>query len=422
MMIRELKAPIYAQWEVTPKCNYQCIHCYNGWRKHGDVPSDISIFPKIVDEIIKNEIFSVTITGGEPIIVFEELKPYLMKLGNAGITMSLNTNASLITHEIAKGLKTIGINNVLVSVPSGSSDVFDQITGSKHALERTMKGIHHLLDNEIMVSVNMVISLVNIHTIYDTAKIFKDLPIKFFAATRAATPCDYEAFSKYRIDNKQLKYMFDELLRVKEEFQMKVSSLEFYPYCAFCDEKHFDLFGNRICNAGKTEIAISYDGTVKPCSHTVVSYGSIEKGINMAWKRMHDDWRTQKLVPVQCSECMYRLVCAGGCKQEAYSQSHSLQAVDPIAMPVCEYRKKKQTITLKECYFVNVKLRVREESNGTVILYVQDSGWRMVRKELADILVKQRCIDCGILCEHLHISKNESEHILTQLVKSGIVI
>lgn len=421
-MFRELKAPIYVQWEVTPECNYQCIHCYNGWRKQKSAQPDSSLFPKIVDEIIKNKIFSVTITGGEPILIFEELKPYLVQLGNAGITMSLNTNASLISNEIAKSLKTIGINRVLVSVPSGNTDVFEQITGNRHALEQTMKGIQYLLDNEIMVSVNMVISSVNIRTIHDTATLFSDLPISSFAATRAATPCDYAAFSKYRIDNKQLAYMFNELLRVKEELCLRVSSLEFYPYCAFCDEEHFDYFGNKICNAGKTEIAISYDGTIKPCPHTSVSYGNVQTGINFAWKSMHDDWRTERLVPDQCSECMYRVVCAGGCKQEAYSKNLSLHEIDPIAMPVCKYKKKKQTISLKESYIVNKKLSIREEDNGAVVLYVQNNGWKLVRKELADVLVKNECINCRILSESLQISQKQGYQILDKLVKNSIVI
>ena len=32
-----LKYPPVVHWEVTPKCNHNCIHCYNYWRKDSNL-------------------------------------------------------------------------------------------------------------------------------------------------------------------------------------------------------------------------------------------------------------------------------------------------------------------------------------------------------------------------------------------------
>ena len=70
-MIKQLVAPIYVQWEVTPLCNFKCIHCYNAWRRgvEKEYTTNVDLYPVIKNEIIKNRIFLVTITGGEPLLV-----------------------------------------------------------------------------------------------------------------------------------------------------------------------------------------------------------------------------------------------------------------------------------------------------------------------------------------------------------------
>lgn len=69
---RTLSAPISLQWELTDWCNQKCFHCYNYWRKDTDPSADVipeldDTFRIIANEIIANHVFSVTITGGEPL-------------------------------------------------------------------------------------------------------------------------------------------------------------------------------------------------------------------------------------------------------------------------------------------------------------------------------------------------------------------
>ena len=34
--MKDIKFPPFVHWEVTPRCNHNCIHCYNYWRKNSD--------------------------------------------------------------------------------------------------------------------------------------------------------------------------------------------------------------------------------------------------------------------------------------------------------------------------------------------------------------------------------------------------
>lgn len=115
-----LSAPITLQWETTPWCNEQCIHCYNYWRKSPNLKPNVTketteIWNKITSEIIQNKVFHTTITGGEPLSVFRQIYPYLEKLTDNNVNVAMNSNLTMLTTEKAHLLKEIGIKSVLTS-------------------------------------------------------------------------------------------------------------------------------------------------------------------------------------------------------------------------------------------------------------------------------------------------------------------
>jgi len=68
-MYTQLSAPLDVQWEVTPWCTYNCVHCYNFWRR-GIRPkrflseSQLVVHRATVRELVVNKVFHVTLTGG----------------------------------------------------------------------------------------------------------------------------------------------------------------------------------------------------------------------------------------------------------------------------------------------------------------------------------------------------------------------
>lgn len=423
-MYRKLIAPINIQWELTPDCNYKCIHCYNAWRKDNIniLNTDIN-YMAIAEEIIKCHILHVTLTGGEPMLVYQNIKPCIKKLVDNGIEVSLNTNASLIDESNSAELKQLGISSVLVSLTSGIEETCNSITQNKSAWEMTLRGIKALCSQGLKVSVNMVITSLNIEEIYKTASLLKDLPIETFAATKAATPYSYHDFDKYRINQKKLEYVFDELLRVNHDFGIKVSTLEFYPYCAFSNQQHFEKFGRRICSAGKTEIAISYDGKIKACPHSTHVYGHYLEGITKAWNKM-EVLRNESFTPEKCRKCKYVLQCEGGCKEEAYVAYGTYTLPDPFAQfdQHIEFEtKSRQKTTQLSSYEISSHLNVREESETHSLIYVSAFDWILADKSLANLLKKQTHLSESNLCKLYDISKEEASIILRKLSSKNII-
>lgn len=68
---RCLSLPLTAQLEITDFCNHKCLHYYNFDSKIENRPTRIvkdEIIMASARKLVDNGIFSVIITGGEPLI------------------------------------------------------------------------------------------------------------------------------------------------------------------------------------------------------------------------------------------------------------------------------------------------------------------------------------------------------------------
>ncbi|MDO8570064.1 MAG: radical SAM protein [Candidatus Daviesbacteria bacterium] len=429
---RTLSAPVVVQWELTDWCNHRCIHCYNFWQKNTnppdlDDPALINKFETASSEIINSNVFHVTITGGEPLSVFESATPFIKKLNEAGVDLALNTNLTFMTVNYAKKIKDLGIKSVLTSLMSSNTEVADKLAGRKGAQQNTIRGMHIAMNEGFDLSVNMVVSESNLDQIYDTARYVKELGIKSFSATKACVPINNKDFSQEALSRDSFHQMLTSLIKAKNELGLDVNSLEFYPYCAFDTQEELDIFGHHNCNAGKTGCTIGFDNNIRPCSHASQKYGLISENgsFNRAWQNL-EPWRTDIFIPNECQECFYRYSCGGGCRSEAFALTHNLQAPDAIS----DFKKqplKKQSVPIKqiddEATFVFVKgLKSRPEDFGG-ILYKNSAKWLTVDKNLYDLVNKHQLSTFTTLTLAQALGNNTNEIFTTMslLKEKGLI-
>lgn len=392
-----LSAPIQLQWETTWWCNQECIHCYNHWRtgtkRKPRITQDVArLWEKVTDEIIANDTFEVTVTGGEPLSVMKDCLPFFKKLSMQGIEVSLNSNLTLLTKDMAVALRDVGVEGILVSLPSSDLETSRMITQRRRSLVETTRGIDISLRAGFSIAVNMVVSRVNIGQIYQTAVYVAGLGVKTFYATKASRPGNCRDFSDYALSLDELRHMLSELIRVRSELGLEVDSIEFYPLCLFSDEATRKAFGSdRSCSAGRTSCTVGFDGRIRPCSHAFQTYGEIDDGLLLAWQRM-EEWRSNEWIPERCIDCSLKFRCRGGCKIEAFLVNGSLSKPDPYCdferLPVIG-NKQRNTGSLPRLLRFNPKLKVREESFGG-ILYVGKSKWAPVNSELYRFAISKK--------------------------------
>ena len=308
------------QWEITAKCNNNCIHCYNYWREEDQNYSHSFTLPELIsiaDQIIKNHIFDVTLTGGEPLLFWKHLPFVIGKLISAGVDVNLNSNLTLLTSVVAQRLKKAGLRSILVSVLANKEEVHDCIANRQGAWKQTVNGIKIAVANNFTVSANMVLLRQNYNLLYETAAFLQQLGIKTFSATKASPALNRRNFDRLRLNKKQLQESLELLVKIKNELGMNVDILECYPLCLIGDVKKFSHFARRSCTAGVTTCTVGSTGEVRPCSHADMSYGNIlEENLSPIWKHM-TDWREGKYIPEECHICKFLQMCSGGCRMEA---------------------------------------------------------------------------------------------------------
>lgn len=392
-MYTTLSAPILVQWEVTPVCNHNCIHCYNYWRTVQPTRKLVGgyklLYKQIVSELVNSRVYAVVITGGEPLTVIDNISQYIKILSDNGIWVTMNSNLTLLTPKKARILKECGIRSILVSLPSADSETNDKITNVEGSLKRIVKGIKLAKEFGFPIYTNMVVSKPNKSQIRETAQLVASLGLKNFAATRASDPSSNKGFSDQLLTRKEFLQMQLDLEHAGKEFNLTVNSLEANPVCAYNDI--VPIQGYKFCTAGKTTCTIGFEGNIRPCNRATLEYGNIINGLSESWLNM-TDWRTDSWIPSECSNCKVKLRCMGGCKADAINYFGDPKKPDPlcdISFTPNDASTKRLELTNKNHFKVNPKLKVRSEYFGG-ILFISTSMWTAVDMRLFELFSQRK--------------------------------
>lgn len=392
---RYLSLPLTAQLEITDFCNHRCVHCYNLDSEVRNRPSR-----KVSDEtvlacaqkLIDNKIFSVIVTGGEPLIKKELTKKVITLLKENDTRVALNTNLTLADDNFIQFLKDQNVG-VLTSCPSGENNSFAKLVGIDNYKVFESK-VKKLVDAGVKCTVNMVVTKDNLHEIRLTAEKMKALGCKSFAATPMGLNVEYPRFALL-LSVEEVRKVVADLLWIEENLKMKVDILEALPKCVFQEEilKDKHHFLNRKCQAGRTVIAVSCNGDVRPCAHNPYSYGNLlEEDLRDIWKKM-DEWRSTKYIPEECKDCTWLHRCNGGCRTSAKVfngdwDKKDMWCVGKLTTPMSLIKKLKIDLRPKTQLQLTSDLRVRKEDENAYLIYnVDNDVYCMVNQTFYDFIV-----------------------------------
>ncbi len=129
-------------WNVGRQCNLHCVHCYSDSENRvyaGELTTAEG--RALIDDLADFEIPVLLLSGGEPLM--RQDLPLLISYARArGIRVTLSTNGTLITPEVATMLRTLAVSYVGISL-DGIGATNDMFRGHKGAFAKAMAGFRN---------------------------------------------------------------------------------------------------------------------------------------------------------------------------------------------------------------------------------------------------------------------------------------
>lgn len=233
--------------EITTKCNFKCIHCFNRCllkRKELTYNEICSV----LDQLAGMGALLLRISGGEAFIHndFWKIIKYARK---KEFIVRINSNGSLITSEIAQRLADLSISRVEISIYGMNEDTYKLVTNVSGAFRKVMQGIEHLKREWVTYRLKMILMRENLSQLADFKEMEKSLGVQqqvFYKINPRLDGCRTPI--KYQLTFWQMKKF------LKENPQ----------YC----QPAFNSFpspSGMLCGTGRHQVVINSVGDVMPC-------------------------------------------------------------------------------------------------------------------------------------------------------------
>lgn len=345
------KKPVVV-WNMTKQCNLKCIHCYAHakstaqdneltTREGKDLIDDLAAFGSPV----------ILFSGGEPLMRKDlpELAEYAVSKGMRAV---ISTNGTLITSDIAKTLKEIGLSYVGISL-DGLEEIHDHFRGQKGSFQASMEGIRNCQEAGIKVGLRFTMNKINVNDIPGVFNLLETMNIPrvcFYHLVYAGRGSKMvEEDLTHEKTREVVNLIMDETRRLHDLGKMKeVLTVDNHADGPFVylrmlqenPERAKEILELLEMNEGNSSGhgigCVSWDGEVHADQFwRHKSFGNIrQRPFSKIWTDPEDSLLLQlkekkKHVGGRCSHCRWLDVCAGNFRVRAEAYSGDVWADDP---------------------------------------------------------------------------------------------
>ncbi len=151
-------------WTMSRRCNLRCLHCYTD-SENRCYPGELTVAEgvRMLDDLAAFQIPALLLSGGEP-----RMHPDFFELAQhaktRGLRLTLSTNGTLITPDMAQRIVALGPTYVGISF-DGLHIVNDRFRGMDHAFRKALEGLMRLKDLGQRVGLRFTLTRRNIESL-----------------------------------------------------------------------------------------------------------------------------------------------------------------------------------------------------------------------------------------------------------------
>jgi radical SAM protein with 4Fe4S-binding SPASM domain len=329
------------QWHLTEQCNLRCTHCYQEDTKTGELS-----LPEIKETITEiSEMFSAwaeryevafspsfNITGGEPFLR-KDLFDILREIRGRGYDIYLLTNGTLIDESRARALKELEVKGVQVSL-EGPEETHRMIRG-KGSFAASLRGIRHLLDAGLRVTVNTTLSAINAEHFIKLAELSAGLGVQRLGFSRLVPSGRGAGLVNSMLSREVVRKLYERIS------SLSPNGLEFVTGDPVATQMKTSLERGKDsgsipaggCAAGVSGLTFLPDGTIVPCRRLQIPIGNVKKdSLREVWAAspVLEALRDKSKYKGKCGTCPRWADCRG-CRAIAYAYAQSKGQDDFLA-------------------------------------------------------------------------------------------
>jgi len=326
-------------FEITPRCNHACLHCYNVWHGADGAPSEyprgeldtariIALLAKALDETACSH---VTLTGGEPLLR-GDLPAILDFLRGRNMPVTIISNGRLLSEPMAVDCLDRGVSLFELPLLSHQREIHDRLSGVPGAWNAVLDGMANVRLHRGRFAAAFVATRLNIE---HAAEVMR---LAFAFGAQAVMFNRFNPGGRGRANLDMLLPTADQLRGALEaadaaasEYGLPVScSIPIQP--CLVDTRAFPHISFAYCAAGGDRAYYALDpvGNLRPCNHTPQILGNL---FEESFADLIAPARMQAFTqagPAFCAACGRRTDCQGGCKAAAQACYGSLTAEEPF--------------------------------------------------------------------------------------------
>lgn len=170
--------PLTLQFEVTERCNVKCKHCYN---KSGEENSKVDCMsPEKWKEfsrylVSKGGIFQAVISGGEPLLLGDDLFEIMDILHDDGTSFLVISNGFLLTQEKVRKFSKYRYKWFQVSIDGVDSVFHDDFRQREGSWDRAVNGAYMISKEGIPLTIAHSVTPANLDNVEKMCKLAYEL-------------------------------------------------------------------------------------------------------------------------------------------------------------------------------------------------------------------------------------------------------
>jgi radical SAM protein with 4Fe4S-binding SPASM domain len=322
----------FFQWHLTEKCNLHCLHCYQEKGRFEELT-----FPEIKETL--NEISqmledwsndyvlafqtSINVTGGEPFLR-PDLFLILEEMVQQGYDLYLLSNGTLLDRDTARRLSRLPVQGVQISL-EGLEETHDALRG-KGSFSGAVKGIGHLVEAGIPVTINTTLSEINREQFLGMVPLAQSLGAQRLGFSRLIPAGQGALLSSELLRPGQVRELYQEIQALTPAGLELISGDPLYRQLeAGVDQEDRGSTPLGGCAAGVSGLTLMADGTVTPCRRLPIPLGNVRRdSLRELWSSspILEKLRDKDSYQGKCGRCRRWAACRG-CRAMAYAVSRT---------------------------------------------------------------------------------------------------